>query len=192
MEMEHRLRRARPVRLDEVKSVRPQRRVHRLRDFDGGARGASEGFRRHLEHRRVVHLRDDETMPIMHGVDVHEGERIAVLIKLEARDLARDDLAEDAIRIGCHGAPRISDARSLAEPGIPAKLRPALRYSAAMACGAGAERKAASSSCCRARAAVSFACLMWPYPRICSGMPASSTPSAWFSGDRPPLSSSSS
>ena len=41
-------------------------------------------------------------MPIMRGVDVHKGERRVVLAKLEARDLAGDDLAEHAIGVAVH------------------------------------------------------------------------------------------
>src|SRR5207237_35053 len=38
-----------------------------------------------------------------HGIDVVEGEHVVVLVHLAARDLARNDLAEDAVRVG-HGA----------------------------------------------------------------------------------------
>ncbi len=38
----------------------------------------------------------------MERVDVHEGERAFVLVDLEARGLAGDDLAEDAVGVPLH------------------------------------------------------------------------------------------
>jgi hypothetical protein len=38
-------------------------------------------------------------MPVMHRVNVHKGERLGILIELEAWDLALDDLTEDAVRV---------------------------------------------------------------------------------------------
>jgi hypothetical protein len=50
-----------------------------------------------------VTLGDGQRMAGIDRVDVHEGDGRLVLEQLEARDLARDDLAEDAGPVGRMG-----------------------------------------------------------------------------------------
>jgi hypothetical protein len=49
-----------------------------------------------------MRLRDHQGVPVMDRVDVHEGECLGILEQLEARDLAGDDLAEDAVGVRGH------------------------------------------------------------------------------------------
>mmetsp|Transcript_71389 Transcript_71389/g.168247 ORF Transcript_71389/g.168247 Transcript_71389/m.168247 type:complete len:244 (-) Transcript_71389:968-1699(-) len=56
----------------------------------------------HLGHRRDMALGDDEQVDRRPGMDVVEGEHILVLVGLPARDLAGNDLAENAVRVSAH------------------------------------------------------------------------------------------
>src|SRR3954451_344709 len=60
-------------------------------------------LRRLPEVARVL-LRDHEGVPARPRVDVHERDRLLVLVDLLSRDLARHDLAEDAVVVGHEGA----------------------------------------------------------------------------------------
>ena len=100
--MEYRLAGARAVGLGEVDAVGRDRLVDRggypLRGLDDRA----EELGRHLVEVLPVLLGDRQRVAGIGRVDVHEGERRRVLVELEARDGARDDLAEDAVGIGAH------------------------------------------------------------------------------------------
>ena len=88
------------VGLDQVHAGGPQFRHHRLGDplRRLGHRGQHIG--RDDVDGRPVALGDGECMARIHRIDVHEGDGVVVLEELEAGNLARDDLAEDAIGVG--------------------------------------------------------------------------------------------
>src|SRR5688572_11748415 len=88
-----------------------------------------------LGERRQVPFRDDHEVHWGLGSDVVEGEHVVVLVHLAAGNLARDDLAEDAVG---HSMAPISRARpsrrfpsdpraARAPPGRPRRSRPAPR-----------------------------------------------------------------
>jgi hypothetical protein len=104
VEMPDRLAGALAIRLHQIDALGFDRGVDRARHPGRGARGRGEGLGRDVEHRRVMRLRDHQAMPVMHRVDVHEGQCLGVLEQLEARDRAGDDLAEDASGIRDHAA----------------------------------------------------------------------------------------
>src|SRR5256885_17220845 len=104
-----------------------------------------------------MHLRNHQAMAIVGRVDIHEGERIRILAELDARYRAGGNLAENAVGIRGHGALPLAVR---GEPSGSGAGAPERRYSAAIACGGGAERNAASSFSCSARAVARLASLM--------------------------------
>ena len=54
-------------------------------------------FGTHMRHRRNVQLGNDQKVHRRPGRDVVKGEDVVVLVNLARRDLARHDLAEDAV-----------------------------------------------------------------------------------------------
>src|SRR6202042_3060281 len=66
-------------------------------------RGPGDG-RQHLGRNdvdgRPMALGNGQRMARVHRIDVHEGDGVLVLEQLEAGDLSRDDLAEDAVGVG--------------------------------------------------------------------------------------------
>src|ERR1700694_3167088 len=66
----------------------------------------------HLRERIHVLFRDDHEGHRGHGVDVVEGQHVVVLVHLAARDLAADDLAENAVGFAHHALPFERDAFS--------------------------------------------------------------------------------
>ena len=99
VEVQHGLGRRGPVGLDEVQPPEIHRRRHRpgdpLRRHDGVRQGlVGDG----VEIGRVL-PRDDQREPLVAGVDVHEGHGVLVLVQARARNLSRDDLGEDDVRL---------------------------------------------------------------------------------------------
>ena len=72
VEMRHRLRGARTIRLDEVQSVRRDSGIDSSCDFDRATCYRREGFRLNGKHIRIVRLGDHERMPVMDGIDVEK------------------------------------------------------------------------------------------------------------------------
>jgi hypothetical protein len=58
-----------------------------------------------VEEGGVMFLRQNETMPVISRIDIHDGKRVVVLQKLKTRHLPRNNLAEDAVGIGFHVSP---------------------------------------------------------------------------------------
>ena len=102
VEMPHRLRRALAIGLHEVDAVGGKCPAHALRHLLRGGDGVSEPFRRQVEQAGRMVFRDDQRVARVGGVDIHEGQRAVILEQFEARDVAGDDLAEDAVLV-VHG-----------------------------------------------------------------------------------------
>src|SRR2546423_1627314 len=81
-----------------------------------------------------VLLGDDHEVHRRHRIDVVEGEHLLVLVHLAARDLARDDLAEDAIGFA-HGSCPLSREAFSSRPERPSRRSSSASTSAnAMPC----------------------------------------------------------
>jgi hypothetical protein len=78
VEMLHRLLRAFPIRLDQIQSLGRNRHIDRPSDFANRSSDGDESLIANLEHGRIVVLRDNQTMAVMSGVDVHKGEGLVV------------------------------------------------------------------------------------------------------------------
>src|SRR6516162_9285482 len=102
MEVWHRLLGTGPVRLDQVQSQRREYLVHGPRDTVTRIRDSGKCLIANVKDGRKVLLRQNETMPVISRIDVHDCERAIVLQKLKARHLPGNDLAEDAVSIGFH------------------------------------------------------------------------------------------
>ena len=108
VEVEHGLPGGRAVRLRDADSGRVEGPSHRVRDPAAGGRDRGEGLVVRLVEVRRVRLGDDEAVALVRGVDVHEREDPVILEQLERRDLARDDPAEDAVRVRVHSWPSVN------------------------------------------------------------------------------------
>src|SRR4051794_19347329 len=102
MEMLHRLIGARSICLDQVQARRRQHLVNRPSNSDHRTRDCGKCLVSDIKESGVVLLGEDETMPVVSWKDVHDGERVFVLQKLEACALPKNDLAEDAIWVSFH------------------------------------------------------------------------------------------
>src|SRR5512132_3698637 len=97
------------IRLQHVEAVHLHRSQERDGDLLGGGDGGLEVLRLRLEDGGRVRLRDDEAVPLVERIDVHDAEGPVVLVDLHGGDGAVADLAEDAVRRrtarGRHGSP---------------------------------------------------------------------------------------
>src|SRR2546425_6462648 len=97
VEVGHRLEGRLAVGLEQVEPVRGERPPERLGDPLGGGDGGREVSEVDVEEGRRVGAGDDEAVPVVERVDVHEGERPLVLVEPGGRDLPVADPAEDAV-----------------------------------------------------------------------------------------------
>jgi hypothetical protein len=70
--------------------------------FLRGAHGRRDGLRRRRENVLAGGFRHDQRMALGLRHDVHEGERVRILIHLVAGDLAADDAGEDVVVVVSH------------------------------------------------------------------------------------------
>src|SRR5215212_4424984 len=97
MQVEDGLPRRLLARVEQVDAVAAERVAHpQGQPLRGGDRVSEVLLRRLVEVPRVV-ARDHERMPSRPRVDVHEGDRVLVLLDHLGRQLAGHDLAEDAV-----------------------------------------------------------------------------------------------
>ena len=97
MQVEHRLPRGRLAAVEHVHAVAAERVAHPQRQPLGGGHRAREVLLRRLVEVQGVVARDHERVPARPRVDVHERERVLVLLDDLGGQLARHDLAEDAV-----------------------------------------------------------------------------------------------
>src|SRR4051812_43297993 len=104
--VEDRLHRDRLGRLEDVDALGAEPVAHPLRDSLRGDVHRRQVLRLDVVDVARVLLRDHKHVPPRPRVDVHEGKRLVVFVDLVRGDLARDDLAEDAIGV-CHERGRL-------------------------------------------------------------------------------------
>ena len=79
--------------------------LHRARDALRGEDGGRERLGRQVEQVFGRRLRDDQHVAVGLRHDVHERERVLVLVHLVGRDLAAQDAREDVVAVVGHGRP---------------------------------------------------------------------------------------
>src|SRR3954471_16182405 len=115
------------ARVQEVHAVRVEPLLRAPRELLGHPRARLEILGRDLEQVRAVLARDDEQMPLRGGGDVHEGDGALVLVHARGWDLARDDLAEQAIRVS-HGRRVSARPSGRPPPTVCLSARPRLAF----------------------------------------------------------------
>src|SRR5690606_41269102 len=110
VEVEHGLRGAWSVSLRQVDAVGLDRLANGGGDLLGGTGDRAEQIGRDLVEIAPMLLGDGEGVALVGRIDVHEGERRLVFVKLEARDGARDDRSEER-RVGKECTARESATR---------------------------------------------------------------------------------
>lgn len=99
--MEDRLSGRRTVELEDHQAVGVQYLPNRLRHPVRRSGNRGEAVLRGIEHVGPVGLGDDEGVPVRHRENVHEHQRVGVLVHPLRRGLATHDLAEHALRAHC-------------------------------------------------------------------------------------------
>ena len=110
MEVEDRLPVRAAARVEEVHAVGTEPLGHPPGHPLGAAHHRIQVVLGHLQEVLGVLARDDEQVPARRRVDVHEGDGALILVDLRAGDLARDDLAEETVRVLGHEGGKTSGA----------------------------------------------------------------------------------
>jgi hypothetical protein len=105
MEVEHALKRSFPVGLEKRQAWRLERLANRSCDFGSAAEHSSCLHIVQLEEVFRMSLHGNQNVAGIHLPDVHEGERLVILMHHGRRNLLGDDLAENATRIVHSSAP---------------------------------------------------------------------------------------
>ena len=103
MEVEHRLPGGGAAGVQEVDAVGAQPLAEPPRQPLGGVERGGQVLGGDVEQIGAVLTRDHERMAAGRGRDVHERDRALVFVDDPGGQLARDDLAEDAVRVSHQG-----------------------------------------------------------------------------------------